>query len=209
MSRIHRDDRPALVALALILAALVFVALFESGARRFDDQPVHYQSGYGGAAQIQEHAEGDIANTDTGVDGFDFWRDPFAQYAMALFALIAAGTGVLGVFWLKQTLDATRDTADAAKGAIDLARQQFMTSFKPWLEITAIGPFLFDPEMIKDFREGEVIRSWGVTGLKFATLARCRRPSKSSRYGSGIKVALCTLTRSSPQTLPRSRLSRS
>jgi hypothetical protein len=116
MSGIHRDDRPALTALALILVAVVFVAFFETGARHSLNGPGRNAS-YG---EIQESAGGSSVVAST--DNFEFWQDPFPQWAMAFFAFIATGTGVVGVIWLKQTLDATTAMAGQARKANEIAR---------------------------------------------------------------------------------------
>jgi len=50
-------------------------------------------------------------------------RDTYAQWAMSIFALIATVTGIVGIVWIRQTLDATRDTANAAIDGNRTARE--------------------------------------------------------------------------------------
>lgn len=117
MSGIHRDDRPALIALALILVAVVFVAFFETGAR----PSLNGQGRNASDSEMQESAGGTVSSVVASADNFEFWQDPFPQWAMAFFAFIATGTGVVGVIWLKQTLDATTAMAGQARKANEIA----------------------------------------------------------------------------------------
>lgn len=128
MSGIHRDERPALIALALILSAIVFMAFFETGMVR---QPMYEDGRYAG----YEQTERTVSEAKAGADDFNFWRDPFPQYAMALFAFIATGTGVVGVIWLKQTLDATTAMAGQAQKANEIALQSVEAQHRPWLDV--------------------------------------------------------------------------
>lgn len=133
----NRGDRGALVALGLILAAIVLVAFFETGARG----SLNDQGGNGGDEPVEERSEGNISQAVASPDDFDFWQDPFPQWAMAFLAAIATGTGVLGVIWIRQTLKATRDTAQAAIDANDGAREYRLAEYRPWIEIVRTPDF--------------------------------------------------------------------
>jgi hypothetical protein len=114
----HRNwrDGYALVAVGLLLAAILVVAALEIGARYSLDQRVK-QPDSATTEQYQEQrgpAEG------------RWWpefqaRDTYAQWAMAVLALFGVAISIVGVIWIRQTLVATQETAEAARNSVGAA----------------------------------------------------------------------------------------
>ncbi|MFK4810695.1 hypothetical protein ACI3KW_10830 [Devosia sp. ZW T5_3] len=119
MSGSYRDDRPALIALGLTLAAIVFIAFFETGAR----YSVHREPPQTSKQSIQENAEGDVPQIVPSADDFSFWEDPFPQWAMAVLAAFATGASFWAIFEVRRTFGETRRTADAGIKAAEAAQQ--------------------------------------------------------------------------------------
>ncbi len=74
MSNGYRDDRPALLALAVIISGTVLAAFFgflEQAQRSANYQPEEPRSAY--------------------EEEYNPWQDPWSQWTMAVFAVVAAG----------------------------------------------------------------------------------------------------------------------
>ena len=104
MSRSNRRDGRALLAHAIIVGGAVIASAFSFIDSRLS-QPIHDQG-------AEEHAAEEKDNhgpaSGIGATGFDPWRENWAQWTMAIFAVVATGTGFVGLFWIRQTLNATR-----------------------------------------------------------------------------------------------------
>lgn len=109
MSSSHRDDRPALIALGLILAAIVLVSGLGLASRYLAANPLPFANG--SAAQY--------ADGQRGPSEGHWWpefsaRDTYAQWAMTGLAFVATIISVVSVFLIRQTFIETKRTADAA-----------------------------------------------------------------------------------------------
>lgn len=120
MSTIHRDDRPALIALFLVLASILILALLQVGS--------HYSSHGDDTPQVLENTldtgnEVSVESIRTRPRDFNFWQDPFPQYAMALFSALAAVASFWAIFEVRKTFRETQHTANLAREANDIARE--------------------------------------------------------------------------------------
>lgn len=146
MSGIHRDDRPALVALGLILFAIVLVALIDINSR----QPSGDEITPNNAGQVQQQPKSDVTETEASASEFDFWRDSFPQYLMAGFAVVATGVSWRALFLLRKTFEETKRTADAANNANKTARQMGEAQVRAYVSVSNLEgritheePFLY------------------------------------------------------------------
>src|SRR5690554_1389018 len=92
MSDIHRDDRPALIALALILTAILLLAAISAWSRYQADQQVGQIS----SEQAQTEYPG---NGPVEAEGWSIFtpQDTLAQWIMAAFAVVATGVSAWAV----------------------------------------------------------------------------------------------------------------
>lgn len=139
MSKRDRNDRIALIALAIIVFGAVLAAFFgfiEEAQHSTNYQPIEPDPAY--------------------EEQYNPWQDPWSQWTMAVFSAVAAVASVWAVCLLRGTLLATRqivrDTrrtaqaavrstdatliaANAAKEANDLSRVQFEMAHRPRLKV--------------------------------------------------------------------------
>lgn len=177
MSRSDRNHRYALIALGLLFATIVLLALVEGWTR----YTIYKEQGSQQHEQVHPSNQTDILGAVTSAQDFDPWADPFPQWLMAIFSVVATGASIYAVCLLHGTLSATRyivrDTRRAARAAVrstdatliaanaakesnDLARQQFQASNKPWISVEMRGPFIpmEQENYIRGFGDGEMQR---------------------------------------------------
>lgn len=129
MSSGNRNDRPALIVLGLLVLSIIFVSLIGLTAR-------HEAEHKGRCAYDAPPHQSQVYEQDAICpDDHIFFGDGYAQWLMTIFAGVATGTGVLGVFWLKQTLDANTAMAGQAKRANEIALQSVEAQHRPWLDV--------------------------------------------------------------------------
>jgi hypothetical protein len=134
MSSSDRSDRPAPIVLGLLVGSMVLVSILGLWSR----QSLEQQTKQPNTAPTEAYQEQRGPS-----EGF-WWpefsaRDSYAQWAMSFFALIATGTSILGVIWIRQTLLATKDTADQARRGNDIALRSVEAQQRPWLDIDVIS----------------------------------------------------------------------
>jgi len=116
-----------------MLAAIVLVAFFETGARQAMDE----RSGDRSDTQVQESSERNVPEVIPREDDFDFWQDPFPQWAMAAFAAVATLASIWSIVLLRDTLHqtilATRAATKATEEAIEANKLQRINQ-RPWLD---------------------------------------------------------------------------
>jgi hypothetical protein len=110
-----RSDRSEFVAFAAVLCTvLVFLVGFTAGGNLGSRNAPNEPAGQPNTAAAESYQE--FRGPSEGYWWPEFsTRDTYAQWAMSILALVATGTGILGVIWIRQTLDATRETAKAAE----------------------------------------------------------------------------------------------
>ena len=134
MSGGYRDDRPALVVLALLVGSIVLISILGLWSRQTLDQPIGEPE-----AAATEGYQGQRGPSE------GYWwpefstRDTYAQWAMSVLALVATATGILGVIWIRQTLQATRETARAAVDATTAAREIGEAQVRAYLGVSKIS----------------------------------------------------------------------
>ncbi|MEO5805568.1 hypothetical protein [Devosia sp.] len=115
MSGIHRDDRPALIALGLILLAIVLVSVLV--------RPNHPIEKVAGNLGTEQNAQNKIVQSLTGGSDFNPWQDPVDQWLMAIFSVASAGVSAWAIFEVRKTFRETKRTADEAVRANQTARE--------------------------------------------------------------------------------------
>lgn len=118
-----RDDKPALVALALILVAILALAALEIGFRNAVTNPASQQSAAG-----VEHSE----QQNQGSEGHVF-GSPISDWLMVLLTGAATGISAFAVILVNKTLKASRDAATAAMDAVQVTREIAERQFRPML----------------------------------------------------------------------------
>lgn len=112
-------DRSEFVALvAVVCTVVVFLIGLAAGL----GYPASEQKSRESYQQIQQNAEHDVFQANASPDDFNFWRDPFPQYAMAVFAAFATGASFWAIFEVRKTFKETERTAEAAIEANKIAR---------------------------------------------------------------------------------------
>ena len=134
MSSGNRDDRPALIALALLLVAVLLAALIALGNEYVAQ---HYAANY--SAPDYEGGNGDVRAVLSALREFDPLEDSLAQWSMAFLAAVATILSIVGVVLLRRTFEETKRTADAARKANKLARKAFTADQRPWIKLSKIN----------------------------------------------------------------------
>lgn len=135
MSRSHRDDRPALIALGLVLFAVILIGLFETTARHYASREViKYQTSY-----PENGNGGEYAPIVAGLREFDPREDTYAQWIMAAFAIMATFASVWAVLLLRDTLTATRDAVRSADDAVKVTRELGQVQVRAYVAIGNIA----------------------------------------------------------------------
>lgn len=109
--------------------ALCFVAFFEIVARNANED-------HGNTYRASQEEQGENANISeivTGARDFDPWEEGYAQWLMAFFAIVATGVSIVGVIWIRRTLEETHRTADAAVEANKTAREMGEAQVRAYL----------------------------------------------------------------------------
>lgn len=118
------SDRSEFVALvAVVCTVVVFLIGLAAGLvypANEQVRPASYQ-------QEETNPGNDVAEAITSPDHFDFWRDTFPQWAMAVFAAVATGASIVGIALLRRTFEETKRTADAAVEANLAAQRTWVT----------------------------------------------------------------------------------
>ena len=122
MSRRDRSEFVALVAVACTV--VVFLIGLAAGL----GYPASEHKSGESYQQIQQNAERDVSQADARPDNFNFWQDPFPQYAMAVFAAFATGASFWAIYEVRKTFKETKRTADAAVG-----------DQRPWVSIDLLS----------------------------------------------------------------------
>ena len=108
MSSGHRDDRPALVVLGLLVASLLIVSAIGLVSRYTANYPA-----YRGSQYANQAGNPDVAAITGAIMDFNPWDDTFAQWAMALSGIVATAASVGALFYLRHTLIETRRIGQA------------------------------------------------------------------------------------------------
>lgn len=81
-------------------------------------------------------AGNNIPSVVSGADDFDFWRDPFPQWVMAIFTIVATGISLYAIRLVRATWHATEATAQAAIEANRTAKEIGEKQVKAYLTCT-------------------------------------------------------------------------
>lgn len=129
----HRDDKPALIAFALMLAAILAIAALEVGFRYSTANPPAQERTAG--VDQESQAYGPPRSTEDG----HFLGDSLAQWIMAGFTALATVVSAVAVKLVNDTLKTSRDASSAAVNAVtaanaanDLMRQDQ----RPWVDLS-------------------------------------------------------------------------
>lgn len=114
-----RHDRGALVALALALTAIVFIAWIENRPHPPSHQVEAPNTQNGGGA---ENGDGEVVEQAAHF-GLFTPADTYAQWIMAALSIVATGISAWAVVLLRDTLQSTRDAVRAADDAVDVTRE--------------------------------------------------------------------------------------
>jgi hypothetical protein len=116
MSDSNRSEFVALV--AVVCTVVIFLVGLAAGL----GNPAGEQKTSQSYQQVRGYAEGNVSQVHASADDFDFWEDPFPQYAMAIFAAFATGASFWAIIEVRKTFKETKRTADAAVSALGSER---------------------------------------------------------------------------------------
>ena len=111
-----RGDRGALVALTVVVVGAVFASWL--------GQPSNQQKTEPATSNIYQTEKDNVLQAVSTAEGFDPWRDSYAQWGMAALSLLATGVSGWAIFLLRSTLAETRRTADAAFRMVEIERER-------------------------------------------------------------------------------------
>ena len=114
---------PALVAIAGIFSVVLLAVVTGSGVSH----------------SVSEHHEGEPSNNNNDDVGklvaaireFNPWADSYAQWLMMIFAAAATGVSLKAIYLLRDTLNANRESANAAIRASEIMHREQ----RPWLQM--------------------------------------------------------------------------
>ena len=133
-----RGDRPALIVLGLLVAALLVVSFVGLYARH----EANYQVGCYAPTEVNE--SGQKQYEPVCPEDYLLFGDGAAQWVMALFAMVATGASLVGIVLLRRTFEETRNTALEAASANKLARESLAADQRPWLKLSNISAARID-----------------------------------------------------------------
>ena len=110
MSSSDRGDRGALVALALVVAAVVIIALFDGAG-----EPANQVVGQPHSADVKANQNADVAQRVASSNDFHPWRDTYAQWLIAVLSVAATGVSIWAVRLLRRTLQETQKATRTAR----------------------------------------------------------------------------------------------
>lgn len=137
MSASSRDDRAALVVLALLVAAIVIIALCGLYARHEAVHPID--------CFTLAHVNGEEAQEDDVIcpDDHIFFGDGWAQWIMATFAIVATGVSWRALFLLRETFKETKRTADAATTANLINQDATIRQLRAYVGVRRVDVVIF------------------------------------------------------------------
>lgn len=122
-SEMHRDDRPALIAFALMLLAIVAVAAIEVGFRHAATDPPAQQR----TSQIEN---GHQQNNE---ESSHFLGAPVTEWMMVILTGAATAISIVAVRLLNETLKTSRTATQAAIDAVTITRAIGEGQTRPYL----------------------------------------------------------------------------
>lgn len=154
-----RDDKPALIALALILAALLALATLEIGSRHIaGEQPSNSESSW-----VDGNENG---NSPPGLsENGHIFGDSWAQWAMAFFTALATGISAYAVKLVNDTLRTSRDGTQAAMDAVAVTRDIGERQIRPYIlhDSASVRLVRSDDGIPSHLEVTVVVRNRGVT----------------------------------------------
>ena len=138
MSSGYRDDRPALIVVALIVLACVVGWVFDAAGKHQSCYQVATPGNYSAEQQYQGQAEyAEVCTTD-----YEVFGDTVPQWTMAFLALAATIVSIWGIQILRDTLEQSRLAAVAAtKAAVEATKSNaiMLADQRPWISL-AVTP---------------------------------------------------------------------
>lgn len=155
----QRDDKPALVALALMLAAILALAAIEVGFRNAPTDPPA-QSSSAGVDQQQ-----DDYRPPRGSEDGHFFGDSWAQWLMAIFTVAATGISAMAVKLVNDTLKTSREATLAAFEAVSVTRDIGERQVRPYIlyEGTKVGVLKLEATHPKRLELEVTLRNCGAS----------------------------------------------
>ncbi|SFV33151.1 hypothetical protein SAMN05216456_1902 [Devosia crocina] len=119
----HRDDKPALIALALLLTAILLLAAFEISSRHAPSYPPSQND----AAGIQQNEERDGGGTQ------NVQTDSMTDWLTVVLTGVATLISAIAVRLVNETLKTSRDASSAALDAVAVSREIGERQLRPYI----------------------------------------------------------------------------
>ncbi|MCR6670334.1 hypothetical protein [Devosia ginsengisoli] len=132
-----RNDRPALVVLALLIASIVLVSFMGLYARH----EANYQVGCYAPTEVNE--SGQQQYEPVCPEDHLIFGDGAAQWVMAIFALVATGVSWRALVLIRRTFIETERTAEAAVEANKIARETTTRQLRAYVGVRRVDVVTF------------------------------------------------------------------
>lgn len=156
----QRDDKSALLALALLLLAIVILAFLDFADRSGCHQGTH-QSSQGVSQQNEENGP----PWEPSSECYQMFGDSAAQWLMALFTIIATGISLYAVIIVNRTLRTSQKATEAAVEAVTVTRKMGERQLRPYIVYQSgkISVLTLAPPHPKQLELRIIVKNCGAT----------------------------------------------